>query len=141
MALQWDPPSQSVSNSIESIQHFTLKLTSKSWSSSHPALLSSPNIPTLQHRRKKAKIILAHKQIKNSISLTHNKFSSKPLNTPIRLTRQYSCHNFQLIPCRTSSFSNSFFPSSIKLWNALPYSTKSSTSLSLLKCKLNTTEF
>ena len=60
-AVIWDPTSKSASNSLESVQHFALKLSSKSWSSNYSSLLTSFKIPTLLHRRKCAKIIVIHK--------------------------------------------------------------------------------
>ena len=40
----WDLPSFSLSSILESVQHFALKLASKSWSQSYDSLLSSLNI-------------------------------------------------------------------------------------------------
>ena len=57
----WDPPSSSLSSFLESVQHFALKLASKSWSQSYDSLLSSLNICSLEHRRMKAKLSLLYK--------------------------------------------------------------------------------
>uniref|UniRef100_A0A1X7UDT2 Reverse transcriptase domain-containing protein n=1 Tax=Amphimedon queenslandica TaxID=400682 RepID=A0A1X7UDT2_AMPQE len=46
----WDPVSTSVSSSIEGIQHFALKMVSKSWSTSYFDLLSAFNLSSLAHR-------------------------------------------------------------------------------------------
>ena len=51
---------------------------------------------------------------------------------------RYSSHlNFTVPFCRTSRYLNSFFPSTIRLWNNLPSSAKNSTSLSYFKFYLN----
>ena len=65
----WDPSSTSLSSSLEAVQHFALKLIFKSWSCSYSSLLSSLKIPTLEHRRKKSKLILFYK-INNDLQHT-----------------------------------------------------------------------
>ena len=120
-AVIWDPTSKSASNSLVSVEHFALKLFSKSWSSNYSSLLTSFKIPTLLHRRKCAKIIVIHKS-KSGLSHSINSPLSRPALT---LTRQLSPLNFQPIFCRTSSYYNSFYPSAIKIWNSLPTPIKS----------------
>ena len=138
-AVIWDPTSKSASNSLESVQHFALKLSSKSWSSNYSSLLTSFKIPTLLHRRKCAKIIVIHKS-KSGLSHSINS-PLRPALTPLHLTRQFSPLNFQPIFCRTSSYYNSFYPSAIKIWNSLPTPIKSLNSLSLLKLRLKSHSF
>ena len=64
-------------------------------------------------------------------------FCSVPLSCklthPNCSIRSYSAHDIQIPFCRTASFFNSFLPSSLRLWNSLPISVKSSTSLSFIK--------
>ena len=55
-SLIWDPSSPCVSSSLDAVQHFVLKLASKSWSSSYSSLLSSFNI-SLSHHCAKSKVI------------------------------------------------------------------------------------
>ena len=54
----WDPASTSLSSSLESVQHFALKMILKSWSTPYTDLLSSLNLSTLEHRRQRAKIMM-----------------------------------------------------------------------------------
>ena len=64
----WDPHSSSLTASIESVQHFAVKLISKSWSSPYSTLLSALNLATLEHRRKKSKLIIFSQNQQRSLS-------------------------------------------------------------------------
>ena len=129
-SILWDPSSKNTINSIESVQYLALKIVSKSWNSDYESLLSQFNLQTLQYRRKKAKVI---EIFKLKYRLSHHLYSPlTPSPQPIRFSRHYSPFNFTPIACRTVSYYNSFYPSAIKLWNSLPESIKSSSSLSLI---------
>ena len=65
----WDRPSLSLSSTLESVQHFALKLASKSWSQSYDFLLSFLNICSLEHHRLKAKLSLLYKTYTSSAPL------------------------------------------------------------------------
>ena len=130
----WDPPSFSLSSTLESVQHFALKLASKSWPQSYDFLLSSLNICTLEHRRTKAKLSLLYKIAHH---LHHSTAPQCQHYTPACPLRYSSHLNFTVPFCRTSRYLNSFFPSTIRLWNNLPSSAKNSTSFSYFKFYLN----
>ena len=53
------------------------------------------------------------------------------------LRQQISGDNFRLPFCNTVSYSKSFIPCTLRLWNGLPASTKSSPSLNIFKTRLN----
>jgi hypothetical protein len=53
------------------------------------------------------------------------------------LRQQISGDNFRLPFCNTVSNSKSFIPCTLRLWNVLPASTKSSPSLNIFKTRLN----
>ena len=53
------------------------------------------------------------------------------------LRQQISRDNFRLPFCNTVSYSKSFIPCTLRLWNGLPASTKSSSSLNIFKTRLN----
>ena len=52
------------------------------------------------------------------------------------LRQQISGDNFRLPFCNTVSYSKSFIPCTVRLWNGLPASTQSSPSLNILKTRL-----
>ena len=134
-SIVWDPPSPHVSDSLEQIQHFALKIISKSWTTDYSSLLFSLGLLSLKHRRKKNKIMSIFK-LKNNLS--HTILSPlKPVPPPVRFTRYHSIFNFSPIFCKTSTYFNSFFPSAIKSWNSLPESVKSCFSFSLFKSRID----
>ena len=129
----WDPPSFSLSSTLESVQNFALKLASKSWSQSYDFLLFSLNIFSLEHRRTKAKLSLLYKTTHH---LHHSTAPQCQYYTPARPFCYSSNLNFIVPLCRTSRYLHSF-PSTIRLWNNLPSSAKNSTSFSYFKFYLN----
>ena len=132
----WDPPSVSVSSSVESIQYFALKMVRKSWSAPYANLLSSLNLSSLQHRCLQSKLLLFYK-INNGF--LHSTLPPRPRSPPMSL-RHFSPFDFSVPFCCTSTYYHSFLPSSIQLWNSLPSSVKNSQSISyvqfFLSCKL-----
>ena len=131
----WDASSTALSTSVEKVQFFALKIISKTWSTSYSNLLSSVNISSLEHRRRSAKLLLFFK-LSNNLHF----ISSFPCHRsckPEYALRHYSIFDFSRLFCRTSSLANSFFPSTIKLWNSLPSSTKSTQSISYFKFRIN----
>jgi len=60
-SILWDPSSSVSISSLEKVQHFALKLCSKSWSSSYSSLLLQFNCSSLSSRRKTAKLIFLYK--------------------------------------------------------------------------------
>ena len=53
----WDPSSPTLSHSLDSVQHFALKIASKFRSSLIPIILSEFNLPSLASCHQKAKLI------------------------------------------------------------------------------------
>ena len=127
----WDPKSTLLISSLQKVQHFALKIASKSWSSSSESLLSKFHLPTLHLRRTKAKLIQNFK-LHHNISHSHNN-PPLTLSYPIRCTRSSSLHNFSELCCRITVYLHSFYPSAIKQWNSLPEEAKSTDSLSCFK--------
>ena len=132
----WDPPSLTAISSIESVQHFALKMASKSWASSYPSLLSQFAIKPLEQRRK---ICKASSLFKLKFGFSHS--INCPLispSPPLHFSRNYNRHDFAPIFCKSATYMNSFYPISIKLWNSLPSCIKSTDSFSLFKSRLFT---
>ena len=132
----WDPPSLTAKSSLESVQHFALKMASKSWASSYPSLLSQFAIKPLEQRRN---ICKASSLFKLKFGFSHS--INCPLispSPPLHFSRNYNRHDFAPIFCKSATYMNSFYPTSIKLWNSLPSCIKSTDSFSLFKSKLFT---
>ena len=130
----WSPHSISISNSLESVQSFALKLASKF----HTPASSPPlSLPSLSSRRLQARIKLLFAITRNLYFLPSP--IVYPQACPPYPIRSYHPFNLSPIFCRTSSFSKSFFPSTIKIWNSLPPSFKTTQSYSLLSRYLSPT--
>ena len=128
----WSPTSVSLSHSLDSIQSFAIKLATKFHSFSLPPSLIPPS---LSSRRLHARLKLLFAFSRNIIFFPLPTLQSSPRPPyPIR-----SYHPMNLIPfrCRTSTFSRSFFPSTILLWNSLPSSLKETLSPSLFSHRLS----
>ena len=97
-AVIWDPVFHTNSNSLESVQHFALKIVSKSWFSDYSSLLSIYNLPTLNQRRKRAKMIQLYKEKFNLSHILESPLKSVSAS-PAHFTRSFSRHNFQPIHC------------------------------------------
>ena len=92
---------------------------------------------TLQTRRDKHKLIIFYK-ITHGLSPNYLRDLVPPL---VQETSNYNlrnANNIQTFASNTNLFYNSFFPSSVRAWNALPEETKQATTVSAFKNKLNT---
>ena len=94
---------------------------------------------TLRDRRERQRLILFYKII-NGLAPQHlcNIINSYVNITDHRYT--FRNNNIQQIFSRTETFRSSYFPCSIRLWNALPPSVRNVDSLSQFKCKLNNSQ-
>ena len=63
----WDPSSPNLSQSLDSVQHFALKIAAKFRPSLIPSILSTFNLPSLTSRRQKAKLIFLFKLLHDYI--------------------------------------------------------------------------
>ena len=92
---------------------------------------------TLKSRRDKHKLIIFYK-ITHGLSPNYLRDLVPPL---VQDTSNYNlpnANNIQTFASNTNLFYNSFFPSSVRAWNALPVETKQATTVSAFKNKLNT---
>ena len=130
----WDPYQAVYITNIEKIQrraaHWVLNDYSRY--SSVTSLLQQLQWPTLEERRKKARLSLLYKANNNLIALqVPPYYQTRPTQT--RLHHQSSfIHPFT----RTSSYMNSFFPRTIKEWNTLPPTTVASNSLTIFQSSI-----
>lgn len=138
-SIVWDPSSPSVSSSLKAVQHFALKMASKSWSSSYLSLLSYFNISSLNHRHARAQVIYIF-NLKHGYSFCSVLLTCKMSHHNYYI-RSHSTHDSHIPFCCSASFFNSFLPSYLCLWNSLPVPTKSSTSLSSLKFSIDHLNF
>jgi hypothetical protein len=101
--------------------------------SSRSKLYSELGWEPLYKRREKQKLIL-HYKIINGLTPDYMYDMIQPYTETIHdynLRQQISGDNFRLPFCNTVSYSKSFIPCTLRLWNGLPASTKTSPSLNL----------
>ena len=120
----WDPPSVSLSSSIESVQYFALKMIQISWSTSYADLVSSLKLHTLQHRHLQSKLLTFKFNNGFLHSVLHP--ALHPPSPPMSL-RHFCPDDFVV---HTSAYFHSFLPSTVRLWNSLPTTVKGSHSIS-----------
>ena len=75
-------------------------------------MLSTLNLPPLQQRRERAKLIMMYKIINDLIDIPKEYFTPNDS----RLRKGY----YRQLTTNIDSYKFSFFPSAIKLWNPLP---------------------
>ena len=59
----WDPHQQGLSDSLERVQKFTLRMCMRDWSTDYTTLLQSSNLPTLASRRRYLKLCVLYQVI------------------------------------------------------------------------------
>ena len=78
-----------------------------------------------KQRRKGSRLVLFYKGLKGQASI-----SVDDLKSPLRHARNHHSEPFQVPYARTDAYRHSFFPETIRDWNALPASTVSSAEFS-----------
>jgi len=131
----WNPSSQSLIQSLESVQLFALKIASRFRPSLIPTLSASHTISPLTNRRNYLKVLTLFKFI-HQLSHYPSPFLQFLPRTPYPI-RSYHPRNLSPILVKSASLAKSFFPSSILLWNALPSDLKESSSLPIFSKNLS----
>ena len=117
-ALVWDPFYNTDIYKLEKIQRRAARWITSDYSrhTSVVSLLSSLNIPTLQHRRNSSRLSLFYSIVNNLL----------PINIPPHYqrtqfrTRNHHPTHFILPQANLNSFKYSFYPRTIRDWNNLP---------------------
>ena len=110
-----------------------LKVCTKLWNPSYSSFHLS-DLPRLDQRRVQLKLSFLYQLVNNLAFCPHepiafrNMLVNVPSNNPLLLFRSV---------CRTSSHYHSFHPSTIALWNNLPHSVTSSSSLYSFRDNVN----
>ena len=131
-SIVWDPHLKKDQKLLDSVQHFALKIASRSWNSSSETLHRQFEMTPLIKRRQYFKLLVTFKFLKGFLYFPGGFFV-------LRLTPNLrTSHCLQLIQpfARSSSFYNSFFVQSVSLWNSLPGATVCSNSISTFKTKI-----
>lgn len=129
----WDNCTQEQSNLLESVQIEAGRIiTGLRRTSSRQNLYNELGWETLSDRRKKHKVTLMYKILNNYTP----KYLYDMVEQCLPVSHNYSLRNnnlFHIPITRTVAYYNSFLPSTVKLWNTLPNSLKSATSIAKFK--------
>ena len=128
----WDPHLKKDQQLLDSVQHFALKIASRSWNSSSAILHNQFKITPLINRRHYFKLLVTYKFLNGFLYFPGDFFIYR--NSPNLRTS----HSKQLLQpfAKCCSFYNSVFVHSVCLWNSLPADLVHSSSIRTFKSKL-----
>lgn len=133
----WDPVTQSNINQLEMVQRRAARFVTGDYktTSSVTSMLSQLNWDTLQERRRIAKVIMLYRIVNNLIEIPTTHLIPRGATV---ITRGHDIRF--LVPfSRTKGHQQSFFPSTIRLWNELPTRAVSAATLDGFKDSLQMT--
>ena len=129
----WDPHTQDNINKLEAVQRRAARFVVNRYhnTSSVTDMIKQLQWPTLQHRRKVARLAMLRKIIKNEAVVNKDCIQTAP-------PRQRRKHSQQLkqIQCRTAYRQNSFYPRTIREWNDLPEAAVAADTLDTFKARV-----
>ena len=100
--------------------------------SSVTSMLEELKWPTLEERWQRARLVLMYKIVNGLIKID----ATERLVQLSRLSRNMGQHSFQIPSCNTIIKKESFYPRTIRDWNALPTDTATAKSLESFKTHL-----
>ena len=114
----WNPYLEKDKAALEMVQRRAARFVCKDYrrDSSVSAMLKELGWPSLEDRRKEARLVLLFKVAKGLVAIDHTAY----LTPNTTRTRKANSLNFQYEQTNTTQFANSFFPATIKPWNQLP---------------------
>ena len=120
-------------NKIEAVQRRAARFVVNRYhnTSSVAEMINKLEWPTLQHRRKVARLAMLHKILNDKAVFNKTKLVPAPF-------RQRRGHSQQLcqIQCRTQYRQNSFLPITIRDWNELPEAAMAADTLDTFKSRV-----
>ena len=130
----WDPHQSYLNNRLQSVEKFALRVCLKAWGSSYENLLVSADLPPLEVRRNRNKLLFVYKVLYKLTNMPNHLFTPLTSRKSVRFN-----HSLSLTPytSNTNRFMYSAIPSMIKLWNALPFNPSECTSIAHFKYMLS----
>ena len=134
----WDPHHKKYINEIEMVQRRAARFALNEYdrTSSVTEMLNRLNWESLEHRRRKARLVVFYKIQYFLIAVPIPPIVIRPDNP-----RPGYPHHFRIPYCSTEAYKQSFFPRTIKNWNDLPYSIACQGSLTLFQTALSSHSF
>ena len=130
-----DPYQQNNIHKLEMVQRRAARYVKNRYNntSSVTDLLHQLEWDTLENRRKIARLTLMYKITNGIVNID----PSSKLIPPNRYSRKMHNHTFQHPSCNTTMRSQSYYPRTIREWNALPADTVKAASLDSFKARIN----
>ena len=129
----WDPHTEQNISKIEAVQRRAARFVVNRYhnTSSVAAMINKLEWPSLQHRRKVARLTMLRKILSNEAAVSKSKLVPAP-------ARQRRGHPQQMtrIQCRTQYRQYSFLPNTISDWNALPETAVAADTLDTFKSRV-----
>ena len=136
----WDPITQKDTNKIEMVQRRAARFVYGDYrtTSSVTSMLRSLQWDPLQHRRQDLKVTMLYRVINGLVAIP-----SEPYLIPRSASTTTRGHNLRfMVPySRVQYHQQSFFPSTIRLWNNLPDRVVTASSLEGFKEQLHLTQY
>ena len=129
ICIVWDPHLRKEQLLLESVQHFALKIASRSWNLDYQTLRTHYDLAPLTNRRSCFKFLATFKFVHGFLYCPGGYFLYK--QSP-NLGTSYTKQLVQPF-ARCTAFYHSFVVSSVKLWNSLPADVVLCTSIGSLK--------
>ena len=129
----WDPHTQDQTHQVEMVQRKAARRICKNYDhrSSASALVRQLELQTLQERRKIDKVSLIYKIRTGEIDIP-----AEPYLKPTSRKTRGQVFKYHVPQSKKNCHLHSFFPSAIRLWNTLPETSHTATSVSAFKASL-----
>ena len=120
---------------LENVQKFAFRVCTGQWSTDYETLLSSLNTPpSLATRRCRLKLSLLYNIVNNNEDFPFNPMTYFP-------HRHVNSSALVVPPARSTQYQQSFFPSTIRLWNSFSNDIVNSSSISTFKRAISSLNF
>ena len=128
----WSPHQQELKYIIERVQRRAARYVTKRYdrTDSVTAMLDDLSWETLEQRRMKTRVVMGYRIIHRLVMIPDSQLIPSTV-----CTRGHS-RRYQQLPTRTNYYKHTFFPSMIPLWNSLPETVASASSLEDFKERL-----
>ena len=118
----------------ENVQKFALRVSTGQWTADYETLLPSLNTPSLATRRRRLKLSLIYNIIINNVNFPSNPTTRRQ---PHYFHRHINSSALVEPSAHSTRYQQSFFPSTITLWNSLSNDIVSSNSISSFKSAIS----
>ena len=128
----WSPHQLELKNTIERVQRRAARFVTRRYdrTDSVTDMLNVLSWETLEQRRMKARVVMGYRIVHRLVMIPDNQLIPSTVGT-----RGHD-RKYQQLPARTNYYKHTFFPSMIPLWNSLPDTVVSASSLEDFKAKL-----